>query len=160
MNTQDFINSPHPFLNGMCAAHLRVLADAAKQTQFAAGQHIFHEGDHARHFYLIESGKVALQTRSAGHPVPISTLGAGEVLGWSWLFPPYCWHYDAWAEQDTCAVMFEALRLRDDCEADKALGYELMKRMAEVLVHRLQATRLKLVQSRKPDLHAALPTGG
>lgn len=157
MNVEQFLHEPHPFLAGLCAAHLRELADAAMETQFAAGQHIFREGDHAHRFYLIEDGKVALQTHSGGHPVPIATLGPGEVLGWSWLFPPYCWHFDAWAEADTRTVAFEATRLRDLCEADKALGYELMKRMAGVLVQRLQSTRLKLAQSRKPDLRATLP---
>ena len=160
MNIDEFIHEPHPFLAGMCAAHLRLLADGAKQTHFAAGEHIFREGEHAHYFYLIESGKVVLQTHSGGHPVLIATLGAGEVLGWSWLFSPFCWHFDAWAEEDTRVVVFETTRLRDHCEADTKFGYELMKRMAKVLIHRLQSTRLKLAQSCKPDLHAALPTGG
>ena len=71
------------------------------------------------------------------------------MLGWSWLFPPYCWHFDAVAEEDTDAISFPAARLRDDCEADKAYGYAVMKQVAELLIHRLQATRLKLVQAHK-----------
>ena len=125
------------------------------------GTVIFREGDPANRFYLIERGKVSLASHNRDEPsVDIQTIGPGDVLGWSWLFPPHCWHYDAWAADDTRAVVFEATRLRDDCEADKAFGYELMKRVAQVLVHRLQATRLKLAQRHKPDLHAALPTGG
>jgi len=159
MHTQDFVDSPHPFLNGLCAAHLRILAEAATQTHFAAGSHIFREGELANRFYLIESGKVALQTHSGGHPVAIQTLGAGDVLGWSWLFPPYFWHYDAFVQENTSVVRFDAIRLREECEADKALGYEVMKRVAEVLIHRLQATRLKFVQSHKQERDIAPPTG-
>ena len=159
MNIDEFIHKPHPFLAGMSAGHLRLLADAASETHFAAGNHIFREGDHAHRFYLIESGEIALQTHSAGHPVSIATLGPGEVLGWSWLFPRYCWHFDAWAEKDARVIVFDATRLRDFCEADTTFGYELMKRMSKVLMQRLQSTRLELAQSRKTD-HAALPVLG
>ena len=144
----------------MCESHLRLLADSATQVHFTAGARIFHEGDHAKHFYLIQLGKIVLQTHSAGHPVPIQSIGSGEVLGWSWLFPPYCWHFDAWAEEDTDAISFLATRLRDDCETDKTFGYALMKRIAELLIHRLQATRLKLVQSHKIEHRTALPSRG
>jgi len=153
------LHEPHPFLAGMSLAHLRMLVDAAQETQFAAGACIFREGERANHFYLIEAGRVRLQTHSGGHPVPIATVGAGEVLGWSWLFPPYCWHFDAWAEENTRAVMLEATQLRDFCETDNALGYELMKRMSKVLMQRLQSARLKLAQSRKLELHGAPPIG-
>lgn len=157
MNFDEFLHRPHPFLTGMCESHLRLLADSATQVHFTAGTRVFREGDPAQHFYLIEQGKIALKTYSAGHPFSIQTIGSGEVLGWSWLFPPYCWHFGAWAEEDTDAISFLAARLRDDCEADKTFGYALMKRVAELLIHRLQATRLKLVQAHKIDRHAALP---
>jgi len=160
MNFDEFLQRPHPFLAGMSETHLRLLAENATQVHFAAGARIFREGDTAKHFYLIQRGKIVLQTHSAGHPVPIQTLDSGEVLGWSWLFPPYCWHFDAWAEEDTDAISFSATRLRDDCETDKTFGYALMKRIAELLIHRLQATRLKLVLTHKVEHRTALPIGG
>ena len=160
MNYDDFLHHPHPFLTGMCESHLRLLANNARQVHFPAGSRVFHEGDHAENFYLILRGKVVLQAHSAGHSVPIQTIGSGEVLGWSWLFPPYCWHFDAQAEQDTDALSFPASQLRDDCEIDKTFGYALMKQIAELLIHRLQATRLKLVEAHKIEHHMARPIGG
>ena len=160
MNFDEFLQLPHPFLTGMCESHLRMLADHATHVQFPAGTRVFHEGDHAEHFYLIQRGKVGLQAHSAGHAVPIQSIGSGEVLGWSWLFPPYCWHFDAVAEEDTDAISFPAARLRADCETDKTYGYALMKQVAELLIHRLQATRLKLVQAHKIEHHAELQVGG
>ncbi len=158
MNFDEFLQHPHPFLTGMCESHLRRLAARAKHVHFPAGTRVFHEGDHAENFYLIQRGKIALQTHSADHPIPIQTIGSGEVLGWSWLFPPYCWHFEARAEEDTDAILFPATQLREDCETDQVFGYTLMKQVAELLVHRLQATRLKLVQAHKTRRPAKLPT--
>ncbi|MHA3771464.1 Crp/Fnr family transcriptional regulator [Verrucomicrobiota bacterium sgz303538] len=160
MNVSDFIASPHPFLTGMCGEHLRVLAGFAMQTHFAAGTVIFREGDIANRFYLIQRGKVSLESRSNGSPpIPIQILGPGEVLGWSWLFPPYTWHFDAWAIENTDAIFFYGTRLREECETDKAFGYELMKRVSEIVIHRLQATRRKLIAQRVCDPLSELPVG-
>ena len=80
-------------------------------------------------------------------PVPIQTLGAGDVLGWSWLFPPYYWNFDARATEQTQAVFFYGTRLREKCEDDSQLGYEMMKRMSAVMLQRLQATRKQLLET-------------
>ena len=136
MNFDEFLRRPHPFLTGICESHLRLLANNAKEVHFPTGSRIFREGDRAEHFYLILRGKVVLQAHSAGHSIPIQTIGSGEVLGWSWLFPPYCWHFDASAEEDTDAILFPAAQLRDDCEIDKTFGYALMKQIAELLIPR------------------------
>ena len=161
MNVSDFIASPHPFLAGMCAEHLRVLAGFAMQTHFAAGNVILREGDIANRFYLIQRGKVSLESRSNGTPpIPIQQLGAGDVLGWAWLFPPYISHFDAWAVEDTDAVFFYGTRLREECDTDKALGYELMKRVTEVVIHLLHATRMKLLTQKTRDPLSELPVGG
>jgi len=136
----------HPFLLGMHPRHLEVLAECAMQTHFDRGQIIFKEGDLANRFYLLESGRVALESR-AGHrgAVPIHTVGAGDVLGWSWLFPPYYWHFDARALEPTAAIFFYGTRLRDRCEEDHDFGYELIKRMASVAIRRLQSAREQMV---------------
>jgi CRP-like cAMP-binding protein len=153
MNVDQLLKNHHPFLNDLSAAQLEVLAASASPVHFPAGTRIFQEGSAADHFYLILRGKVALQTHAAGRPFTVQTIGAEKVLGWSWLFPPYVWHFDAVAEEHTDAIALSSERLRAECEADPAFGYPLMKRFAELLIHRLQATRLKLVQSQKTERH-------
>jgi CRP/FNR family cyclic AMP-dependent transcriptional regulator len=136
----------HPFLNEMTPHQLRLLSDCSMQTHFKVGELILQEGDPANCFYLIQQGRVALESFiSEKGNTPIQTIGAGEVLGWSWLFPPYVWHFNARALEPTDAIFIYATPLREECESDHELGYELMKRMAEVMLKRLQATRWKLL---------------
>lgn len=117
------------------------------QTSFEAGSLIFHEGDPANRFYLIQEGKVALETMAReGERALIQTIGAGDVLGWSWLFSPYYWQFDARVVEPVKAIFFYATPLREECEADHDLGYELMKRMAGVMLKRLQAARRQLLK--------------
>ena len=140
------IIATHPFLQGMSPHQLRLLSDCAMAEQFHAHELIFREGDPANRFYLILKGKVALESHAAdGQRVRIQTIGEGEVLGWSWLFPPYFWHFDARALEPTEAIFIYGTPLREECESDHELGYELMKRMAEVMMRRLQATRRHLL---------------
>lgn len=136
----------HPFLAGLEPQHLRLLADNAMRMTFTPGQLIFREGDPANRFYLIESGKVLLESAPKdGRPVALQTIGPGDVLGWSWLFPPYYWHFDARAVEPTTAIFFYGTRLRESCETDPGFGYALMKRMTAVVVQRLQAARRQLL---------------
>lgn len=145
------ILADHPFLKGLTPHHCRLLADCAMVTRFQPGEVIFREGDPANRFYLILSGKIAIESyvREKGNQL-IQTIGAGDVLGWSWLFPPYYWHFDARALEVTAAVFFYGTPLRTECEADHDLGYELMRRMAEVMLQRLQATRRQLLDLSLP----------
>lgn len=139
----------HPFMKGISAQHLPVVADCAMQVQFDAGQLIFREGDLANRFYLIEQGKIALEARpKEGEPALIQTIDAGDVLGWSWLFPPYRWHFNACALEPVKAIFLYGTRLRERCEEDPSLGYDLMRRMAEVVVKRLQNTRRQLLEAK------------
>ncbi|EEF62865.1 Crp/Fnr family transcriptional regulator [Pedosphaera parvula] len=138
----------HPFLEGFSPHQLRLLSDCGMVVNFRPGEVIFREGDPANRFYLIHQGKVALESYVKERGVtPIQTVGAGEVLGWSWLFPPYYWHFDARAVESTEALFFYGTPLREECETDHDLGYELYKRMAEVMMERLQATRRQLLHS-------------
>ncbi len=142
----------HPFLMGLSLPHVEVLADSAMLKEFAPNELIFREGDPANRFYLIESGKVILETsKNEKTTTLIQTIGAGDVLGWSWLFPPYYWHFDARAAEATKAIFFYGTRLREQCEQDHDLGYELMKRMFNVVVARLQSTRRQLLDIRASD---------
>lgn len=137
----------HPFLADLSPHQRRLLADCAMLIQFKPGELLFREGDPANRFYLIQEGLVALEARIGPRAITrIDTAGAGEVLGWSWLFAPYFWHFDARALEPTEAIFFYGTPLRAECEADHDLGYELMKRMAEVVTRRLQATRKQLLK--------------
>ncbi len=135
-----------PFLKGLSAPQLEVLAGDALAVEFKTDEVIFKEGEPANRFYLIRSGKVILEslTDSEHEPVMIETVGAGSAIGWSWLFPPYYWHFTARAITPVRAIFFYGTRLRDQCENDHSLGYELTKRMNLVVIERLQATRKQL----------------
>jgi CRP/FNR family transcriptional regulator, cyclic AMP receptor protein len=136
----------HPFLAGMNPTQLALLTDCAIPVQFKKGQTILREGDLANRFYLIESGKVVLESGEGfGEPVVIETIGAGDLLGWSWMFPPYVWHFTARAAEPTEAIFFYGTILRESCERDHSLGYELFKRMTPVMMKRLQSARHKML---------------
>jgi CRP/FNR family transcriptional regulator, cyclic AMP receptor protein len=131
----------HPFVRSMSPAQVRRLAECAMFTRFDAGQIVFRAGEIANRFYLLQAGKISLDSGAEpGEVVTVQILGAGDVLGWSWLFAPYYWHFDARAIEPTQAIFFYGTRLREHCEEDREFGYELMRRMAAVLIQRLQMT--------------------
>ncbi len=135
-----------PLFEGLGDEARVLLAGCARNVHFAAGERIFSEGGEADLFYLVRQGSVAVEsfvpTRGA---VTIETIEAGDVLGWSWLFPPYRWHFDARALSVVRATAFDGVCMREKCERDPALGYALMGRFAQVLIDRLQWTRLRLL---------------
>src|SRR3954469_21528232 len=125
----------HPFLDGMSDDYLKVLADSSMHAQFEPGDVIFREGEPANRFYLIHTGEVELEAAIEGERlVPIQKAGPGDVIGWSWLFPPYYWHFGARALKRTTATFYYGTRLREQCEENPAFGYELMKRISQVLL--------------------------
>ncbi len=137
-----------PFLKGLSARHLDQLAESALLMQFEAGQEIFREGDLANRFYLVLDGTVVLESDDAERGrIPIQTLKAGDDLGWSWLFLPHYLHFSARAIEPSKLLFFYGVRLRQQCEEDHELGYELMKRVGQVVVQRLEATQRKLAES-------------
>jgi CRP/FNR family transcriptional regulator, cyclic AMP receptor protein len=141
------ILAEHPFLQGLKPEHLEVLSRSAMQTGFNADELIFREGDLANRFYLIQGGRIAIESsQPESSAAVIQVIGDGDVLGWSWLFPPYYWHFDARALTPTEAIFLYGTRLREECEQNHELGYELMKRIAQVLIQRLQATRRQLLE--------------
>ena len=146
METLERILAEHPFLKGLNSEYLQLVVGCASNVRVNGGQFIFHENEEASQFYLIRQGKVALEifTPERG-PISIQTLGEGEVLGWSWLFPPYHWHFDARAVELTRAIALDGACLRKKCDEDHELGYELMKRFAQIIEQRLQATRVQLL---------------
>ncbi len=135
-----------PFFKGLNSHQLQRLTDSAMEIQFEPGQVIFQEGSPANRFYLILAGKVVLETEREERGIfPLQTLGPGDDLGWSWLFPPYLLHSSARALMPTRAIFFYGTRLREQCEQDHDLGYELMRRVAEVVIEQLRATQERLL---------------
>jgi CRP/FNR family transcriptional regulator, cyclic AMP receptor protein len=146
MRTLADLVAESPTFSGMAPERLAIVTGCASNTGFDAGETIFREGDPADVFYLVRTGTVALEIHAPGRGgLTIETLHEGDVLGWSWLFPPHRWQFDARALAPVRAVAFDGACLRGKSEADPALGYDLMTRFARVMVERLQATRLRLL---------------
>jgi CRP-like cAMP-binding protein len=155
MRTIDDLLHEHPFFAGLDTETLQLLAGCAANRHARAGQYLYREGEPADVFYVIRHGLVAIETQPAvGGPVVIETVDDGQVLGWSWLIPPYQWLFDARAVESTSTVVFDGACLRGKCDDDPHLGYDLMQRVAQVMYGRLQAARIRLL-----DLYA-VPGGG
>ena len=147
----------HPFFHELSAAHLEALTGCAMQIKFPSKNFIFHQGDVANRFYLIQDGCVALEADQPGHgTIRIQTIGAGDALGWSWLFPPHIWRFSARVIEPTRAIFFYGTWLRAQFEQNPGLGDELMRRMAQLVVERLQATQLQLVEISEVAMRAQL----
>ena len=145
----------HPFLHGMPDNQVAVLAQAACDVRFGARHRLFEDGGHASRFWLIQSGCVALDLNVPGKGrTRIETIGIGELLGWSWLFPPFTWAFGAVTIGPVEAFEFDGRAVRAYCAADPALGYELTQRLVRVIANRLQATRIRLI-----SVSAQLPAG-
>jgi CRP/FNR family cyclic AMP-dependent transcriptional regulator len=146
METLQPILAEHPFFQNLEPEYLALITGCASNVKFDAGTYIFREGEEAHHFYLIRQGKVGLEIfiPELG-PVTVQTAGEGELIGWSWLVPPYEWHFDGQALELTRAIALDAKCLRQKCEADHDLGYQLLKRFVTIMEQRLQATRLQLL---------------
>ncbi len=146
MQTLEELIAAAPLFTGLSQAQLALIAGCGGNEHFAAGAELFHEGDQADRFFLIRTGSVALELEAPGRGrLVIETLQPGEVVGWSWLFEPYRWQFDARAREPTRVVAFDGACLRGKCEADHELGYQMMRRFAISVTERLQATRLQLL---------------
>jgi CRP-like cAMP-binding protein len=155
MQTMEQELSAHPFLAGLSPKYIRVLMGCSSNVQFDRDRYLMREGEAADTFYLLRHGKVALEIHAPqGGPLVIETIEAGEVLGWSWLFPPYRVHFTARALEPVRAISLDGACLRGKCGRDHDLGYALMQRFASVVIERLQATRLQLL-----DLYAVPARG-
>lgn len=136
-----------PFFKGLSQQHLQTLAECGMRTLFGPGQIILHQGDPANRFYLIENGEAVVElTSEAREPIVIQTVGPGRELGWSWLVSPYTEHFTVRSLTEIQAIFFYGTRLRAQCEENHDLGYEMMKRMADVMAHRLEAASQELLE--------------
>ena len=135
-----------PFFVGIQDPFCDLVCGCAKNVRFAAGQYLYHEGEPAEWFYLLREGRVALQLTAPGRgALTFQTVSEGEIVGVSWLIPPYRWTNDAKAIEPTRAIAIYATCLREKCESDHDLGYEMMKRFMPIVIQRLQATRVQVL---------------
>jgi CRP/FNR family cyclic AMP-dependent transcriptional regulator len=146
MRTLDTLIVESPVFRGLDQEELELIAGCGQNVVFAAGERLFREGDQADTFFLVRHGLVALDQDVPNRAdVTVETIGPGEIVGWSWLLEPHRWHFTGRAVELVRAVQFDGACLRGKCEEDPALGYALLSRFAGVLVDRLQATRLQLM---------------
>lgn len=154
IKTLEHIVSQHPFFAGMSDSDLQLITSCAKNVRFQTDDVLAQDGQAADEFFLIREGRLAVGIASPqGGRLLIETLDAGEVVGWSWLFPPHVWQFDITAVTPVRALSMNGRCLRDKCDAEPRLGYELMKRFSRVISKRLAATRLQLL-----DLYAGKQT--
>lgn len=142
----------HPFFAGLDDDALALVGGCAEHVRFRAGEYLFREGEPADTFYVLRSGRVALETRLGTGARVLDTADADDVVGWSWLVPPYRWMFDARAVTDTRALAFDGACLRGKCEDDPALGYALLQRVVGVMSDRLHSARVRLL-----DLYGGQP---
>jgi CRP-like cAMP-binding protein len=146
MSTEVTELADHPFLAGISEPALRTLARNARPATYDVGVRLFREDSPAESFWLLRSGRVALDIHVAGRgDVRVETIGSGGAIGWSWLFPPYRWHFGAIALARTDAIRFDATGVRAAIADDDAMGRDLMTRFMTVVVDRLHHTRLRLL---------------
>lgn len=136
----------HPFIQGLEPQYVDIFVSLGRIEEFAARDIIFRSGEPADTFYLLRSGVVALQVEAMGaFPRTISNITEGSVLGWSWLFEPHEWQFDAVAQTPVRTIAFDAAALREHFANDQSCGYHVMARVAEVMARRLHATRHQLL---------------
>lgn len=145
----------HDLTAGLSESDINRLAELARPATFASGAEIFHTGAPADRCILIRDGQVAIEVQTADtRRLIVQTLGAGKVLGWSWLIAPYTWCFDARAQALTRAVSIDGPRLRAALEADHAFGYRILARFSQVFADRLHAVRLQML-----DMYGDQPRG-
>ncbi|MFH8371648.1 Crp/Fnr family transcriptional regulator [Streptomyces sp. NPDC018031] len=138
-------------LHGLTGDHRERLLSTAHDVSFAAGTRLFEEGGRANRFWVVRTGSVTLDMHVPGRRAAvIETLGPGELVGWSWLFPPGGWHLGAEALSPVRAHEFDAAVVRRLCQEDTGLGYELVLACAQAMGERLQSARTRLLDMYGP----------
>ncbi|MGZ5567237.1 MAG: Crp/Fnr family transcriptional regulator [Limisphaerales bacterium] len=145
-NPVQSVITAHPFFKGMKPEHQAVLYGCARVANFEPGTTLFNEGEPANEFYLVESGKVALEIhdprKGTAH---VANVDADGCFGWSWLYPPFVWHLRARVVEPTTAIVLNGAHLLIHAEEDHDFGFELMKRVSRIVISRLQSTRRELL---------------
>lgn len=153
MSKDELVNylQSHTIFSDLAPAHIEVLASHATVKAFAAGERLFRQQDPAEHFFILKTGAIKVEVPSINGPaLEVQTLGADDVLGWSWLIPPYRWTFEAKAQSDSTVLVFDGKSLLQQCEKDCDFGYALMKRFTGLMSQRLHAARQKMMDSWAP----------
>jgi len=141
----------HTIFSDLEPAHIEILAKHVTEKTFAAGDRLFRQQDSAESFYIVKEGSIKVEIPSINGPaLEVQTLGVDEVLGWSWLIPPYRWTFEAKAERDSKVLMFDGKSLLQQCEKDSDFGYALMKRFTGLMSERLHSARIRMMESWAP----------
>jgi len=140
----------HPFLSDLDDIYIKQIAGCASNVVFRENEFIFREGEEAKRFYLLRTGKVALEIngREKGR-IRVLTIGPGQILGWSWIVLPYRWHFDAEVLEDVRAIALDGECLRKKFDADPKLGYEMLVRFSQIVEQRLNVARIQLIDMYK-----------
>ena len=143
--------SAHSFFSGLEDDFMKFLSNSAKELRIKKGEVLFQQGKHADKFYLLRSGQVSVQVPAlVGPTLELQVLGEGQILGWSWLIPPYRWNFQALALEDSTLLEFDSSDILARCEEDPIFGYELLKRFAALMSERLDAARQKFIDQWDP----------
>lgn len=143
--------SRNGFFSALAPEHLDLLAQHARRRTLANDEVLFRNGGAARHFYLLLRGKLSIEVAAIeGPPLELQALEPGAVVGWSWMIPPYRWHFQARAEQAAEALEFDGAEILARCEQDPRLGYELLKRFSALMSERLEFARRRIMDEWKP----------
>jgi CRP/FNR family transcriptional regulator, cyclic AMP receptor protein len=146
VETLEPIIAKHPFFADLAAPYVGLLVGCAANVRFDAGTYVFREGQEAKQFYLVRRGRIAVEIGAPPHkPLIVDTVEEGDILGWSWLVPPHQWRFQARAVDTCLAIALDGECLRNKCEQNHDLGYELLKRFGLIMARRLDATRLQLL---------------
>jgi CRP/FNR family transcriptional regulator, cyclic AMP receptor protein len=146
MENLESILKQHPFFSGLAENYIQYIVGCASNVRFNTGEFLFREGQEANKFFLIREGTVNLEIYSPQQgPIIVQTIGEGEILGWSWIISPYQWRFDARSLDVTRAIALDGKCLREKCEEDQKMGYELLKRFAPIIEQRLVATKIQLL---------------
>jgi CRP-like cAMP-binding protein len=147
---EDYL-STHSFFSGLDDSFMKFLSNSAQELQVKEGHVLFQQGKPADKFYLLRSGQISVQVPAlVGPTLELQVLGEGQMLGWSWLIPPYRWNFQARALQDSDLLEFDGSAILAHCEEDPKFGYELFKRFAALMSNRLDAARQKIMDQWDP----------
>lgn len=148
----DKLIASHELFADLEPAALQTLAEFALEREVPAGETLFRQGQPATRFYLTLEGTFVVETPAImGPALELQQLGPGRILGWSWLIPPYRWHFQARAEEDSRVLEFDGTRLLEICERDPAFGYQLLKRFASLMGDRLESARRRMIDAWNPS---------
>jgi CRP/FNR family transcriptional regulator, cyclic AMP receptor protein len=153
MRTVDELLADIPGFDALGPAHREFVAGCARNRVIRAGDYVMREGEEANTFFVIRRGAVAIETYAPqSGPQVIETLETGDLLGWSWLFPPYRSAFDVRAVKDSHMIEFDGECMRGKIESDTVLGVQLYRIFAGVILQRLQAARVRLLDLYGPPV--------